>query len=80
MLEFRKRQLYCVTSEAIAKGGCRVPSVNYNKVLTGGNNPQLSQKMRYSQLVGTGFKQRTIHMSNGQEIGLQQRIIVPLTN
>ncbi len=80
MFEFRKRQLYCVSPEAIAKGGCRVPTVNYSKVQTGGNNPQVSQKIRYSQLVGTGFKQRTIHMSNGQEIGLQQRIIVPLTN
>ena len=72
--------MYCVTSEAIAKGGCNVPTVIYNKVQTGGNNPLVSQKIRYSQLVGTGFKQRTIYMSNGQEIGLQQRIIVPLTN
>jgi hypothetical protein len=57
--------------------------IEYVKLQTGTNNPQVSQKMRYAQLVGTGAKLRTIHKTNG--IGpdgqpLQQRVIVPLTN
>ena len=79
-MEFRKKQLDCVRPEAIKQGGCRSVQVEYLKVQTGGNNPNVSQKIRYSQLVGTGTKQRTVRMTNGQEIGLQQRTIVPLTN
>jgi hypothetical protein len=29
------------------------PPVEYNKVVTGGNNPQISQKMRFAQHVRT---------------------------
>ena len=73
MQRFRRNELWCIN---------RTP-IEYVKLQTGTNNPQVSQKMRYAQLVGTGAKMRTIHKTNG--IGpdgqpLQQRTIVPLTN
>jgi hypothetical protein len=82
MMRFRQKQLWCVQSYYSDKK-CENPQVLYTRVQTGTNNPQVSQKMRYSQIVGTGAKLRTIHKTNG--IGpdgqpLQQRIIVPLTN
>lgn len=70
MLKFRRNELWCIN---------RTP-IDYVKLQTGENNPKVSQKMRYAQLVGTGYKQRTIRMTNGQQMGLQQRTIVPLTN
>ncbi len=70
MLRFRRNELWCIN---------RTP-IEYVKLQTGGNSPQQSQKMRYAQLVGAGYKQRMVYMTNGQEIGLQQRTIVPLTN
>lgn len=79
MMRFRQKQLWCVQNFYSDKT-CEKPQILYTRVQTGTNNPQVSQKMRYAQLVGPGAKQRMVYMSNGQEIGLQQRIIVPLTN
>ncbi len=70
MLRFRRSELWCIH---------RTP-IDFSKLQSGTNNPQISQRMRYAQLVGSGYKQRLVHMSNGQEIGLRQRTIVPLTN
>jgi hypothetical protein len=82
MMRFRQKQLWCVQNVYSDKP-CEKAQVLYSRVQTGTNNPQVSQKMRYAQLVGPGAKQRTIFKTNG--IGpdgqpLQQRIIVPLTN
>lgn len=81
-MRFRQKQLWCVQSIYSDKK-CENPHVLYTRVQTGTNNPQVSQKMRYAQIVGTGAKLRTIHKTNGTGPDgqpLQQQIIVPLTN
>jgi hypothetical protein len=62
-------------------------TVLYNKVVTGGNNPNISQKQRYSQLLTSttneGRKRRIIvYDMSTLSPGLvpRQPTIVPLTN
>ena len=65
MLQYRSSRLWCLN---------RAP-INYSKLQTATNNPNISQKMRYSQIVNTPANQHTIR---GQR--LTQRVIAPLTN
>lgn len=62
-------------------------TVLYNKVVTGGNNPNISQNQRYSQLLTSttneGRKRRiTVYDMSTLSPGLvpRQPTIVPLTN
>ena len=62
-------------------------TVLYNQVVTGGNNPTISQKQRYSQLLTSttneGRKRRiTVYDMTTLSPGLvpRQPTIVPLTN
>lgn len=62
-------------------------TVLYNQVVTGGNNPNISQKQRYSQLLTSttneGRKRRiTVYDMTTLSPGLvpRQPTIVPLTN
>ena len=64
MLNMRSSRLWCLT---------RAP-IEYSKIQTSTNNPKISQKMRYSQIVNTTANTRTI---KGQNV---QRTIAPLTN
>ena len=63
MLRFRNNQLWCMN---------RVP-INYVKLQTPTNNPKISAKMRYSQLVNSK-NSRTVSAP------VTQRVIAPLTN
>jgi hypothetical protein len=65
MLQYRSSRLWCLN---------RAP-ITYSKLQTATNNPNISQKMRYSQIVNTPANQRTIKGQN-----LKQRTIAPLTN
>jgi hypothetical protein len=64
MLNMRSSRLWCLN---------RAP-INYAKLQTATNNPKISAKMRYSQIVNTPANTRTI---KGKVV---QRTIVPLTN
>jgi hypothetical protein len=64
MLNMRSSRLWCLN---------RAPIV-YSKVQTSTNNPRISAKMRYSQIVNTTANTRTIKGKVGQ------RTIAPLTN
>jgi hypothetical protein len=64
MLNMRSSRLWCLN---------RAP-IEYSKVQTSTNNPKISQKMRYSQIVNTPANMRTI---KGK---VTQRTIAPLTN
>jgi hypothetical protein len=62
-------------------------TVSYNRVVTAGNNPNISEKMRYSQLISSttneGRKRRiTVYgmSSNNPELVPRQPTIVPLRN
>ena len=62
-------------------------TILYNRVITAGNNPNISQKQRYSQLMnsttGEGRKRRiTVYNMSTLSPGLvpRQPTIVPLTN
>lgn len=64
MLNMRSSRLWCLN---------RAPIV-YSKVQTATNNPKISAKMRYSQIVNSGVNRTTI---KGKPI---QPTVVPLTN
>jgi hypothetical protein len=64
MLNMRSSRLWCLN---------RAP-IFYSKVQTSTNNPQISAKMRYSQIVNSGVNRTTV---KGAPI---QRTVVPLTN
>ena len=64
MLNMRSSRLWCLN---------RAPIV-YSKVQTATNNPKISEKMRYSQIVRSGVNQTTV---KGKPI---QPTVVPLTN
>lgn len=65
MLYMRSSRLWCLSRQPI----------NYVKVQTSTNNPKISQKMRYSQIVNS-----TTRNTKTISIPVAQRIIVPLTN
>ena len=64
MLNMRSSRLWCLN---------RAPIV-YSKVQTATNNPKISEKMRYSQIVRSGVNQTTVKGT------LIQPTVVPLTN
>ena len=64
MLNMRSSRLWCLN---------RAPIV-YSKVQTSTNNPKISEKMRYSQIVRSGVNQTTVKGT------LIQPTVVPLTN
>lgn len=64
MLNMRSSRLWCLN---------RAPIV-YSKVQTATNNPKISAKMRYSQIVNSGVNRTTV---KGTPI---QPTVVPLTN
>jgi hypothetical protein len=64
MLNMRSSRLWCLN---------RTPII-YSKLQTSTNNPKISEKMRYSQIVRSGVNQTTIKGT------LIQPTIVPLTN
>ena len=64
MLNMRSSRLWCLN---------RAP-INYSKVQTSTNNPNISEKMRYSQIVRSGVNQTTVKGT------LIQPTVVPLTN
>ena len=65
-----------------------MPKVVYSKVKTGNNNPQISTKMRYSQIVNSTTSERrqsTILGAEAQQrypdmFAPRKNIITPLTN
>ena len=64
MLYMRSSRLWCLN---------RTP-IDYSKVQTSTNNPKISAKMRYSQIVNSGINRTTV---KGSPI---QKTVVPLTN
>lgn len=64
MLNMRSSRLWCLN---------RAP-IFYSKVQTATNNPKISEKMRYSQIVRSGVNQTTVKGT------LIQPTVVPLTN
>ena len=64
MLNMRSSRLWCLN---------RAP-ISYSKVQTATNNPKISEKMRYSQIVRSGVNQTTVKGT------LIQPTVVPLTN
>lgn len=64
MLNMRSSRLWCLN---------RAPIV-YSKVQTSTNNPKISEKMRYSQIVNAGINRTTVKGT------LIQPTVVPLTN
>jgi hypothetical protein len=65
-----------------------LPKVEYSKVKTGNNNPQISTKMRYAQIVNSTTNERrqtTILGADAQQkypniFAPRTNIITPLTN
>jgi hypothetical protein len=65
-----------------------LPKVEYSKVKTGNNNPQISTKMRYAQIVNSSTnegRQTTISGAEAQQkypniFAPRTNIIIPLTN
>ncbi len=63
MLYMRSNRMWCLNREPIV----------YEKLQTGTNNPNISAKMRYAQLVNSA-KAQTVFAN------LQPRAVIPLTN